>query len=57
MRAVAGGEGAVLVDVYQALLTDVFTYIGGDGLHPNERGYDRIAQEFFNAIQATLEIR
>ena len=57
MRAVANGEGAVLVDVYQALLTDVFTYMGGDGLHPNEAGYNRIAQEFFNAIQATLEIR
>lgn len=56
MRAVASGEGAVLVDVYQALLADVFTYIGVDGLHPNERGYAKIAETFFNAIQATLEI-
>jgi len=57
MRAVAGSEGAVMVDIYQALRTDVFRYIGVDGVHPNEVGYDRIAQEFFNAIQATLEIR
>ena len=57
MRAVAGSEGAVLVDVYQALLSSVFTYLGGDGLHPNEAGYARIAEEFFNAIQATLEVR
>lgn len=57
MQAVASGEGAVLVDVYRALLPSVFTYIGGDGLHPNEAGYARIAEEFFNAIQATLEIR
>lgn len=57
MRSVAGGEGAVLVDVYQALLSNVFTYLGGDGLHPNEAGYARIAEEFFNAIQATFEIR
>ena len=57
MRAVASSEGAVLVDVYQALLTDVNAYIGVDGLHPNERGYAKIAETFFNAIQATLEIR
>ncbi len=57
MRAVAASEGAVMVDIYQALKTDVFRYIGVDGVHPNEVGYDRIAQEFFNAIQATLEIR
>lgn len=57
MRAVAAGEGAVLVDVYQALLPSVFTYIGGDGLHPNEAGYAKIAETFFNAIQATLEVR
>lgn len=57
MQSVAAGEGAVLVDVYRALLTDVFTYMGGDGLHPNERGYAKIAETFFNAIQTTLEIR
>ncbi len=57
MRAVAAGEGAVLVDIYQALLSGVFTYIGGDGLHPNEAGYTKIADTFFNAIQATLELR
>ncbi len=57
MRAVAAGEGAVLVDVYQALLADVNTFIGIDGLHPNERGYAKIAETFFNAIQSTLEVR
>ena len=57
MRAVAAGEGAVLVDLYQSMQSGVFTYIGGDGLHPNEAGYAKIAQEFFNAIQATFEIR
>lgn len=57
MRAVAANEGAVLVDLYQSMQSGVFTYIGGDGLHPNEAGYAKIAQEFFNAIQATLEVR
>ncbi len=56
MRAVASTEGAVLVDVYQALLTDVNAYIGLDGLHPNERGYAKIAETFFNAIRAALEV-
>lgn len=57
MRAVAGGEGAVLNDLYLSMQSGVFTYIGGDGLHPNEAGYAKIAQDFFTLIQATLEIR
>lgn len=57
MRAVASQEGAVLVDLYAAMLPDVFRYIGVDGLHPNEAGYARIAELFFQAIQADLEVR
>jgi lysophospholipase L1-like esterase len=57
MRAVASQEGAVLVDLYAAMLPDVFRYIGVDGLHPNESGYARIAELFFQAIQANLEVR
>lgn len=57
MRAVASQEGAVLVDLYAAMLPDVFRYIGVDGLHPNEAGYARIAELFFQAIQANLEVR
>jgi len=51
------GEGATLVDVYSALLPDVNTYIGVDGLHPNEAGYRKIAETFLATIQATLEVR
>jgi lysophospholipase L1-like esterase len=57
IRAVAGGEGAVLNDLYLSMRSGVFTYIGGDGLHPNEAGYAKIAQDFFTLIQATLELR
>ena len=57
MRAIASQEGAVLVDLYAAMLPDVFRYIGVDGLHPNEAGYTRIAELFFQAIQADLEVR
>jgi lysophospholipase L1-like esterase len=57
MRVVASRQGAVLVDVYSALLTDVTRYIGVDGMHPNEAGYAKIADTFFQAIQGTLEVR
>jgi lysophospholipase L1-like esterase len=55
IRTTARGENAVLVDVYQALSTDVNRYIGADGLHPTEAGYQRIAETFFAAIRADLE--
>ena len=57
MRDMAAREGAVLVDLYAAMLPDVQRYIGVDGLHPNEAGYARIAELFFQAIQANLEVR
>jgi lysophospholipase L1-like esterase len=57
MRDVAAREGAVLVDIYGHLLPDVFRYIGVDGLHPNEAGYARIAELWFDAIRNALEVR
>ena len=57
VRALANTEGAVLVDVYAGLLTDVQRYIGVDGLHPTEAGYAKIADLFFQAIQNTFEVR
>jgi lysophospholipase L1-like esterase len=57
MRHVAAQEGAVLVDLYALMRNDVFRYIGVDGLHPNEAGYARIAELFFEAIGRELEVR
>lgn len=57
MRRVAEQEGVTLVDLYTLMLPDVQRYIGVDGLHPNELGYARIADLFFQAIQAALEVR
>ena len=57
MRARAASEGAVLVDIYAGLLPDVTRYIGVDGLHPNEAGYIKIADLFFQAIQTNFEVR
>jgi lysophospholipase L1-like esterase len=55
IRATARGEGAVLVDLHQALSADVTRYIGPDGAHPTEAGYERIAEAFLTAIRANLE--
>jgi lysophospholipase L1-like esterase len=51
IRPMARQEGAVLVDVHAAFtkagnLTDLFA----DHVHPNDRGYEIIAGEFFKAI-------
>lgn len=55
IRATARGEGAVLVDLHQALSPDVTRYIGPDGAHPTEAGYQRIADTFMLAFRASLE--
>jgi lysophospholipase L1-like esterase len=57
MRALAASEGAVLVDIYTALRPEVTRWIGVDGLHPTEAGYTKIADVFFQAIQANFEVR
>ena len=56
VRAMAAAEGVTLVDLYTAMLPEVNTLIGVDGLHPNEAGYARMASLFLAAIRATLEV-
>ena len=48
-------ESVTYVDLYNALLPDAPTLIGGDGLHPTEAGYRRIAEVFAAAITAALK--
>jgi len=60
LRAVASATNAYLVDIYagfggQAGATA--EYIGADGLHLTEAGYDKISNLFFEAIQARLEVK
>jgi lysophospholipase L1-like esterase len=57
IRLIAASQGAVLVDVYPVFESDVNRYIGIDGLHPTEAGYQRLAELFFNAIRSDLEAR
>ena len=51
MRRIAEVQGVTLVDLYNLMLPDANRYIGVDGLHPNEAGYARMADLFFQAIQ------
>jgi len=57
IRSTATTERLVLVDLYQALLPNVDTYIGVDGLHPTESGYRRMAEAFFAAVVGDLETK
>ena len=57
IAAMATAQGAVLVNIYDAMLPEADTLIGSDGLHPTEAGYRRIADIFFAAIRGELEVR
>ncbi len=57
VRGLAGEQAVPLIDVYAVLNGDINTYIGSDGLHPTAAGYQKIAEQFFTAIEATLETK
>jgi len=57
LRQVARGEGAVLVDLFSALLPEVNANVSIDGLHLTPLGYRRVAETVFAAIRADLEVR
>jgi len=57
IREIAQTEGATLVDLFAAFDGQTATLIGSDGLHPNESGYQKMAQVFFDAIRARLELQ
>jgi lysophospholipase L1-like esterase len=53
----AQANGATVVDLHAAFLTDVPEWIGPDGLHPTVAGYAEMAQVFFSAIRTSFEGR
>jgi lysophospholipase L1-like esterase len=57
IRAVAAGNGATLVDLFAAFDGQTGTLLGPDGLHPNDAGYQKMAEVFFQAIRDRLELR
>lgn len=54
IRAIARGEGAVLVDL-ELIFGKNFDLLSEDGLHPNSEGYRVMAAAFFDAIRLDLE--
>lgn len=48
-------EGALMVDLHAVLVGQENTLLGPDGLHPNEAGYEKMAEALFSAIRVTLE--
>ena len=56
IRVLAQAEQVTLVDLFQGFGGVPDPYIDIDGLHPNEAGYQKIAQIFFDAIRLKLEI-
>ena len=54
LRQVALAKGAEFVDIAAAFGGDL-SLLSSDGLHPNEAGYERIAQTFYDRIVATYE--
>jgi lysophospholipase L1-like esterase len=55
IRRAAVLEGATLVDLFQGLGGTPDPWIGSDNLHPNDTGYQKIADLFFDAIRARFE--
>ncbi len=51
-----GRQNVYIVDLYAAFGTNP-AYMGGDGLHPTEAGYERMASTFLNVIEAAFVIR
>ncbi|MBI2833068.1 MAG: hypothetical protein HYX76_01405 [Acidobacteria bacterium] len=54
LKDMARREGLTVVDLYEGFAGDL-ALIGADGLHPNEAGYERMAQIFFDAITTKFE--
>lgn len=54
LKAMAASENVPFADLYQAFNGD-FSLLNDDGLHPNDAGYKRIADTFFDAIKAKFE--
>lgn len=55
IRRVALLEGATLVDLFQGLGGTPDPWIGSDNLHPNDAGYQKIADLWFDAIRLQFE--
>lgn len=53
---IADNHDIPLVDNYSALASNWGSYDSGDGLHPNGSGYQRMAEEWFKALEPLLSL-
>jgi lysophospholipase L1-like esterase len=56
LMPVATNAGAHVVDLYSDIATDVTDWIGYDGLHPTEAGYQEMARVWFTSIRTAFEL-
>lgn len=56
IKAIASSRGAVLVDVYAALIGNIAGNISNDNLHPSDQGLQVIAETFYAAVRARFDI-
>ncbi len=55
IKDVAAKQGAITVDFYSTKIFVDAATLYSDGNHPNEKGYDLIAEMWFKAIEPTLK--
>jgi lysophospholipase L1-like esterase len=56
IRRIATAQNVVLVDIFGALNASLSANMGADGLHCTTAGYQKMADTFYAATQARLEI-
>ena len=58
LRAMASAENVPVADLYTPFggATSDFSLLSGDGLHPNQAGYQKIADVFFDVIKQNFEV-
>lgn len=57
LKSMASAESVPVADIYAAFGGDTpnFSLLSGDGLHPNQDGYQKIADTFFTVIKENFE--